>query len=71
MIKPIRGWLDSTGTLHTTREDASKAEFRQLLTAHFGRRRKPLTIEDMVSSMFVIDKMIGQAVKEDTRADIS
>ena len=77
MIKPVRGWLDSDGTLHLTREDASKAEFRKLLAAHFapcGRfpieAPSAIPVDELVAAMFKIDKMIGQAVMEDSRADI-
>lgn len=71
MIKPVRAWMDSAGVYHVSREDACKAEFRRLLAAHFGKRRRgTIPVETLVEEMFALDKMIGQAVKEDTRADL-
>jgi hypothetical protein len=71
MIKPVRAWVDSAGMMHPSREDACKAEFRRLLNAHFGKRRRgTIPVEHLVEEMFAIDKMIGVAVKEDTRADL-
>ena len=80
MIKPVRGWLDSDGTLYLTREDACRAEMLKLVSAHLKATLPPppaptLSIEWMAawvaSNMFDIDKMIGLAVREDSRVGVA
>lgn len=74
MIKPTRAWLDSTGQFHASREDACKAEFRLLLIQKWpgsAHEAAIVSIDKLVDDMFEIDKMIGEACKEDTRADIT
>lgn len=77
MIRPVRGWLDSAGELHARREDACKAEFRRLLADKFGLwpigdcGQQAVLVDELVDGLFDLDKMIGQATKEDSRADLA
>lgn len=76
MIRATRAWVDSEGAFHITREGAAKAEFRRLVETHFavdlihttGPQDHPsVLVSDIVEAMFDIDKMIGEATREDSR----
>lgn len=75
MIKMVRAWVDSEGGFHTTRDAACKAEFKRLLLASF---MAPMTmaevhadtgikIDVLVEGMFELDRIFGEATKEDRR----
>lgn len=68
MIKPIRAWVDSQGDMHATPEAAAKAEFRRLVVERFPFHES--VVDTLVENMFELDKMFGEATKEDSRADI-
>lgn len=76
-IKPTRAWMDSTGAFHAVREDACKAEFRRLLQEKFAKQlaggvdSQWIGIEQLVDNMFDIDRMFGEATKEDTRVEFA
>lgn len=77
MIKVVRAWQDSQGVFHHTHEAACKAEFARLLAKRFDeqlqaahdRLQPGLSLGDIAEAMFDIDKMIGEATKEDTRVE--
>lgn len=73
MIKPVRAWVDSQGVMHSTPEAAAKAEFQRLLLGKFecANERSVVTIGLLVESMYELEKMIGEAMREDSRADIA
>lgn len=77
MIKLVRAFLDSEGQMHATREAACKAEFRRMvwntdLLMDVGlNNMKAIPLDALVDAMFDIDRMIGEACKEDTRAEFA
>lgn len=78
MIKPVRAWQDSQGVFHVTREAACKAEFRRLLLATgwcAGETPHPadnaVSLDVLVENMFELDKIFGEATKEDARVQMA
>jgi hypothetical protein len=63
-------FLDSQGEMHPTPEAASKAEFRRALTNLLGSETM-VSIDSVVGYMFDIDKLIQDATRLDTRADLN
>lgn len=74
MIRTTRAFVDSEGMLHATREAACKAEFRRALIARYASdglaEECSVLLETMVEDLFDLDKIIAEAQREDTRADI-
>ena len=81
MIKPVRAWQDSQGVFHQSRDAACQAEFRRLLIERLGEfmfdyteeDQEPLgviTIDALVAKMFEVDRIFGEATKEDARVEM-
>lgn len=75
MIKPIRAWVDSDGGVHHAKEDACKAEFRKLILAKLETIKDPqghfIHINTLVDSLPELGKIIDEAMREDTRAQLN
>lgn len=75
MIKVTRAWIDSTGQFHQSREDACKAEFKRALRKRFSEHiflpydAEVIPIDVLVEDMFDLDKLFGEATREDTRVE--
>jgi hypothetical protein len=81
VIKLVRAFADSEGNMHATREAACMAEFRRLLwntdmvkvldAEGFDLPVEVVTLHTLIEHMFEIDRLFGEACREDSRADIS
>jgi hypothetical protein len=72
MIKRQYAYIDSVGIIHPNREAAAKAEFRRLLkdkikTIKSKGLGEVVVLNDLVESLFELDKLVGECQKEDTR----
>jgi hypothetical protein len=70
MIKPVRAWQDSQGHFHQTREAACKAEYARLVADLF-KDHDEIALEDIVQNMFELDRIFGEATKEDARVEFA
>jgi hypothetical protein len=71
MIKRAVAFTDSVGAFHPSRDAACKAEFERALRAHFGTAvvHEAINVTDLVEALHDLDKMIGEACKEDTTVE--
>lgn len=77
MIRRVPAYVDSEGVFHPTREDACKAEFHRLIEAHFAEAIEgtdhagspAIRVAILVENMFDLDRICGEAQKEDTRVE--
>lgn len=79
MIRRVPAYVDSEGVFHPTREAACKAEFRRLIEAHFKDAIEQtdhagsaaIRVDVLVQELFNLDRMVGEAQKEDTRMEFA
>lgn len=78
MIRRVPAYVDSEGMFHPTREDACKAEFERMLRAAFPvstdlelEDLEVIDIKVLVAGLFELDRIVGEAQKEDTRMEFA
>lgn len=77
MIRQVYAFVDSAGTIHTTREDAARAEFRIKLVEAFLSPKAPaslrpedgIRIDALVDGMDKLAEVLNEAKREDTRPE--